>query len=126
MNDTEIERALGTTEARVNADNALIRFRARVQTERIAPVAPVARRRLTSRWLQGLATAAGVVIVASALTFSGVAGSILQIFEPKSVVGVPITQSDLAAFNSSCSGLNLQECMGAYGTFVWTTPPQPK
>jgi hypothetical protein len=126
MNETQIERTLGTTEPRVNTDEALARFQARVQTEGIAPVASVARRRVAPRWLQGLAAAAGVVIVASTLAFSGVAGSILQIFEPKSVVGVPVTQSDFTALNAACSGLNLQECMGAYGTFVWTTPPQPK
>jgi hypothetical protein len=126
MNDTEIERALGTTEPRVNTDDALARFQARVQTEGIAPVASVARPRLTSRWLQGLAAAAGVVIVASALTLSGVAGSIFQIFEPKSVVAVPVTQSDLNYLGQACAGLNLQECMGAYGTFEWTAPPQPK
>src|SRR5205814_1978439 len=74
----------------------------------------------------GLAAAAGVVIVASALTLSGVADSVLKIFEPKSVVAVPITQSDLNYLNQACAGLNLQDCMGAYGTFVWTTPPQPK
>src|SRR5256714_14872770 len=124
MNDTEIERALGTTEPRVNTDDALARFQARVQTEGIAPVASVARPRLTSRWLQGLAAAAGVVIVASALTLSGVAGSILQIFEPKSVVAVPLTQGDLNYLGQACSGLNLQECMGGYGTFEWTAPPQ--
>jgi hypothetical protein len=126
MNNTDIERALGTTEPQVNADDALARFQARVQSEGIAPVVPVARPRLTSRWMHGLAAAAGVVIVASALAVSGVAGSILQIFEPKSVVAVPITQGDLTALNTACAGLNLQECMGAYGTFVWTTPPQPK
>ena len=126
MNDTEIERALGTAEPRVNTDDALARFQARVQTEGIAPVAPVARPRLTSRWLQGLAAAAGVVIVASALTLSGVAGSIFQIFEPKSVVAVPVTQSDLNYLGQACGGLNLQECLGAYGTFEWTAPPQPK
>ncbi len=126
MNDTEIERALGTTEPRVNTDDALARFQARVQTEGIAPVAPVARPRLASRWLQGLAAAAGVVIVASALTLSGVAGSIFQIFEPKSVVAVPVTQSDLNYLGQACGGLNLQECLGAYGTFEWTAPPQPK
>ena len=126
MNNTDIERALGTTEPQVNADDALARFQARVQSEGIAPVVPVARPRLTSRWMQGLAAAAGVVIVASALAVSGVAGSILQIFEAKSVVAVPITQGDLTALNTACAGLNLQECMGAYGTFVWTTPPQPK
>jgi hypothetical protein len=126
MNDAEIERALGTTEPRVNTDDALARFHARVQSEGIAPVAPVARRRATSRWLRGLAAAAGVALVASALAVSGVAGSILQIFEPKSVVAVPVTQGDLTYLGQACSGLNLQECLGAYGTFVWTTPPQPK
>jgi hypothetical protein len=126
MNDTEIERTLGTAEPRVNTDEALARFQARVQTEGIAPVASVARRPATSRWLQGLAAAAGVVIVASALTLSGVAESVLKIFEPKSVVAVPITQSDLNYLGQACAGLNLQECMGAYGTFEWTTPPQPK
>ena len=126
MNDTKIEQALGTAEPRVNTDDALARFQARVQAEGIAPVASVARPRVTSRWLQGLAAAAGVVIVASALTFSGVAGSILQIFEPKTLVAVPITQGDLNYLGQACAGLNLQECMGGYGTFEWTTPPQPK
>ena len=126
MNDTDIERALGTTEPSVNADDALARFQARIQSEGIAPVVSAARPRLNSRWLQGLAAAAGVVIVASALTVSGVAGSILQIFEPKSVVAVPLSQGDLSYLSQACSGLNLQECMGAYGTFVWTVPPQPK
>jgi hypothetical protein len=126
MNDTEIAQALGTAEPRMNTDDALARFQERVQTEGIAPVVSVARPHVTSRWLQGLAAAAGVVIVASALTFSGVAGSILQIFEPKSLVAVPITQSDLNYLGQACAGLNLQECMGAYGTFEWTAPPQPK
>jgi hypothetical protein len=124
--DTDIAGALGTTEPHVNADDALTRFRARVQSEGIAGVPLSARRRATSRWLQGLAAAAGVIIVASALTLSGVADSVLKIFEPKSVVAVPLTQSDLSYLGQACAGLNLQECMGAYGTFVWTTPPQPK
>lgn len=126
MNDTKIEQALGTTEPVVKTDEALAKFRTRVQAEGIAPVAPIARQRVSPRWLQGLAAAAGVVIVASALTLSGVAESILQIFEPKSIVAVPLTQSDLNYLGQACSGLNLQECMGAYGTFVWTAPPQPK
>ena len=124
--DSDIARALGTTEPQVNSDDALTRLRTRIQSEGIAGVAPVARRRITSRWVRGLAAAAGVVIVASALTLSGVADSVLKIFEPKSVVAVPLTQSDLNYLGQACAGLNLQECMGAYGTFVWTTPPQPK
>jgi hypothetical protein len=127
MNDTDISKALGTSEPTVNADEALGRLRERVQNEGIAPVAPVARRRrVSSRWLQGLAAAAGVVIVASALTLSGVADSVLRIFEPKNMVAVPVTQSDLNFLSQSCAGLNVQECLGAYGTFEWTAPPQPK
>jgi hypothetical protein len=126
MNDTDIERALGTTEPRVSTDDALARFQERVQSEGIAPVASIARPRATSRWLRGLAAAAGVVIVASALTLSGVAESVLKIFEPKSIIAVPLTQGDLNYLSQACAGLNLQECMGAYGTFEWTAPPQPK
>jgi hypothetical protein len=126
MNDTDIERALGTTEPRVDADEALARFQTRVQSEGIAPVLPVARPRASSRWLQGLAAAAGVVIVASALTLSGVAESVLKIFEPKSVIAVPLTEGDLNYLGQACAGLNLPECLGAYGTFEWTAAPQPK
>ena len=36
MNDTEIGQALGTAEPQVNTDDALARFRARVQSEGIA------------------------------------------------------------------------------------------
>ena len=126
MNDNRITQALGTTEPIVNTDEALARLRTRVQAEGIAPVAPALRRRGNPRWLQGLAAAAGVVIVASALTVSGVAESVLKIFEPKSIVAVPLTQGDLNYLNQACGGLNLQQCMGAYGTFEWTTPPHPK
>jgi hypothetical protein len=126
MNDNNIEQALGTTEPVVDTDGALDRFRTRVQAEGIVSVAPAARRRAPARWLQGLAAAAGVAIVAYALALSGLADTVLKIFEPKSVVAVPLTQSDLNYLGQACSGLNLQECMGAYGTFVWTEPPQPK
>src|SRR5438132_13312864 len=113
MNDTEIGQALGTAEPQVNTDDALARFRARVQSEGIAGVTPVAHRRITSRWLQGLAAAAGVVIVASALTLSGVADSVLKICEPKRVVAVPITQSDLKYRKRACAWLIRAECMCA-------------
>ena len=126
MNDNEITRALGTAEPNVNTEAALARFRERVRDEGLAPVMRAAPRRSSSRWLQGLAAAAGVVLVASALAFSGVAGTILQIFEPKSVVAVPLTQSDLNFLGQECAGLDLQQCLGAYGTFEWTTPPAPK
>ena len=126
MTENDIERGLGTAEARVDTEGALARFRARVQDEGVMAAPPAMRRRVSARWLQVLAAAAGVVLVASALTMSGVAESILKIFEPKSVVGVPVTQQDLSYLGQACAGLDLQQCMGTYGTFEWTTPPQPK
>ncbi|HEV8536956.1 MAG TPA: hypothetical protein VGR87_14715 [Candidatus Limnocylindria bacterium] len=126
MNDIEIERALGVNEPRVNTEEALARFRERVQEQRALPHAPIAHRRLSRRLLQSLAAAAGVVVVASALTLSGVADSIFTIFEPRRVVGVPVTQNDLNYLGTACAGLDLQQCLGAYGTFTWTTPPQPR
>jgi hypothetical protein len=122
MND--IQNALGPSPS-VDTESALARFRTRVEVEGVMPAVPAARR-VPRRWIQGLAAAAGVAIVASTLALSGVAGSILQIFEPKSVVGVPVTQGDLSYLTQACSGMNLQDCLGAYGTFEWTTPPQPK
>jgi len=126
MNENEIERALETDEPRVDTEEALARFRMRVEDEGVMAAPPAERRRMPARWLQGLAAAAGVVLVASALTLSGVADSILKIFEPRSVVGVPVTQQDLSYLGRACAGLDLQQCMGTYGTFEWTTPPQPK
>ena len=126
MTENDMERGLGTDEARVDTEGALARFRARVQDEGVMAAPPAMRRRVPARWLQVLAAAAGVVLVASALTLSGVADSILKIFEPRSVVGVPVTQQDLSYLGQACAGLDLQQCMGTYGTFEWTTPPQPK
>ena len=52
-------------------------------------------RRVPVRWLQGLAATGAVVLVASTLTLSGFAGSLLTIFEPQKFVAIPIDPSDL-------------------------------
>jgi hypothetical protein len=126
MNENETLSTLDGDAPRVDMEDALSRFRARVEREGAVPATRAARRRLPRRWLQGLAAAAGVMLVASALTLSGVADSLLTIFEPKRVVGVPVTQNDLNYLGQACAGLHLEECLGAYGTFSWTTPPQPR
>jgi hypothetical protein len=126
MNENEIERALGGDAPRVDTEAGLARLRARVQRERIVPVAAATRRGIPVPWVRGLAMAAGVVIVASALALSGLADTILTIFEPKQVVGVPVSQNDVSYLGQACSGLQLEQCLGAYGTFTWTTPPQPQ
>ncbi len=108
---------LDTPEIAVDTDGALARVRARIEREGITPIpsAPRARATPTSPWLKGLAAAASVVVVATALTVTGAAESIFTIFEPKQIVAVPITTGDLAG----APGL------GSYGTLEWSTPPKP-
>jgi hypothetical protein len=109
---------LSVPEAKVDTERALSRLRARVEAERIAPV----RGRVSGPqgfavniWLKGLAAAATVALVATLLTVSGLAETILTIFEPKQLVAVPITSSDLSGASS----------LGAYGTLTWTEQPKP-
>jgi len=109
---------LSVTEAKVDTERALARLRARVEGERIAPVTrggSAPRRLGVNIWLRGLAAAATVALVATLLTVSGVAETILTIFEPKQLVAVPITVTDL---NGAAS-------FGAYGTLTWTEQPKP-
>ena len=109
---------LPAPETHVDTERALARLRARIERERIVPVthvAPAPRRMRVNLWTKGLAAAATVALVATALTISGVAESIITIFEPKQVAAVPITVSDL----SGTSGF------GAFGTLTWSTPPKP-
>src|SRR3989442_15054022 len=125
MNANEIERALGTEEPRTDTERGLERFRATVAREGLTAVVAAPGRRIPTRWVQGLAAAATVVLVASALALSGVAGTVLTIFEPKSVTAGPASQADLAQLGGAGRGERLEECIGAYGTFARTTPPPP-
>ncbi|TME75129.1 MAG: hypothetical protein E6I19_04765 [Chloroflexi bacterium] len=115
---SDIEDMLSVTEPKVDTERALARLRARVEGERIAPVmrGGAAPHRIgVNIWVRGLAAAATVALVATLLTVSGVAETILTIFEPKQLVAVPITVTDL---NGAAS-------FGAYGTLTWTEQPKP-
>jgi hypothetical protein len=115
---SDIEEMLSVNEPKVDTERALARLRARVDAERIAPVtrgASAPRRVAVNIWVRGLAAAATVALVATLLTVSGLAETILTIFEPKQLVAVPITATDL---NSAAS-------FGAYGTLTWTEQPRP-
>jgi hypothetical protein len=115
---SDIEDMLSVPEAKVDTDRALSRLRARVDAERIAPVrvrVPDSRGAGVSIWVKGLAAAATVALVATLLTVSGLAETILTIFEPKQIVAVPITANDLSGASS----------FGAYGTLTWTEQPRP-
>jgi len=115
---SDIEEMLSVAEAKVDTERALARLRARVDAERIAPVsrgASAPRRVAVNIWVRGLAAAATVALVATLLTVSGLAETILTIFEPKQLVAVPITSTDLSSAAS----------FGAYGTLTWTEQPKP-
>ena len=115
---SDIEDMLSVNEPKVDTERALARLRARVDAERIAPVsrgASAPRRVAVNIWVRGLAAAATIALVATLLTVSGLAETILTIFEPRQLVAVPITSTDL---NSAAS-------FGAYGTLTWTEQPRP-
>jgi len=109
---------LSVPETKVDAERALARLRSRVEAERIAPVhrgASGPRPFGVNIWLRGLAAAATIALVATLLSVSGLAETILTIFEPKQLVAVPITAGDLGGAPS----------FGAYGTLTWTEQPRP-
>jgi hypothetical protein len=115
---SDIEEMLSGPEPKVDTERALARLRARVEGERIAPVTRAAapqRRPAVSGWVKGLSAAATVALVATLLTVSGLAETILTIFEPKQLVAVPITSNDLRGASS----------FDAYGTLTWTEQPRP-
>jgi hypothetical protein len=118
MTNEEMQKLLGANDPEVDTERALAHIRERVERERIRPVtaAPRVRAPLPSFWTKGLAAVASVALLLTVLTVSGVAETILTIFEPKQVVAVPITTSDIT---SAASGL------GQYGTLTWSTPPKP-
>jgi hypothetical protein len=121
MNDKSVEQLMSVPDVPVDGDRALSRIRERIEAERIKPasIATTARARsdgpLVSLWIKGLAAAASIALIAVLLTASGVAETILTIFEPKQVVAVPITSADL----SSAAGF------ARYGTLTWSVPPKP-
>jgi len=116
---SDIEDMLSVPEPKVDTERALARLRARVESERITPAtrmaSPPRRPAAVSGWLKGLSAAATVALVATVLTMSGLAETILTIFEPKQIVAVPITSADLNGASS----------FDAYGTLTWTEQPRP-
>ena len=117
MND--MEKLLGVEDTPVDTERALARIRERLEHERVRPVArEVTRvpRPLVSIWAKGLAAAASVALIAVLFTASGLAESILTIFEPKQVAAVPITSTDI---QTAVEGL------GSFGTLEWSTEPKP-
>src|SRR5258708_19195154 len=70
---------------------------------------------LTARPARWLAAAAGVVIVATTLTMTGVADSILQIFEAKQFAAVAGTAADIQTLGQ----------LSQFGELAWSSQPAP-
>lgn len=102
-----------------DASSALERFRARASAEGIAHrpsliAALTARLGLaTSSWLRAAAVTAAALLVATGLTVSGVAETLLTIFEPRQVATVRFDPTDLSGVPDP----------SAYGTLTWLEQP---
>ena len=107
------EKLLAMPELAVDTDQALARFGARAQ--QVRPAGRAAIPYLAAAPARWLAAAAGMVIVALTLAMTGVADSILQIFEAKQFAAVTVTPTDLQTLGQ----------LSAFGTLTWSSQPQP-
>ena len=106
------EKLLAMPPLEVDTDKALSHFGARAQAVRPARRSTPYFMARPTKWL---AAAAGVVIVATTLTMTGVADSILQIFETKQFAAVTVTATDLRTLGQ----------LSEFGTLSWSSQPQP-
>jgi hypothetical protein len=124
MTENDVEKLMAVPEKAVDSESALSRIRGRIEREGITPrprtaLLPAPGRWdsvLASMWTKTAAAAAAIVVALALLTVSGVAETIITLFEPKQVVAVPITQADLT---TGAAGFQ------SYGTLTWSSPPRP-
>ncbi|HEV2011813.1 MAG TPA: hypothetical protein VGS17_12390 [Candidatus Limnocylindria bacterium] len=109
------EKILAMPPLAVDTEQGLTRFAASVQAAGTRPARRAAPAFLFVTPAQWLAAAAAVVIVATTLAMTGVADSILQIFETKQFAAVTVTATDLQTLGQ------LQE----FGTLAWSAQPNP-
>ena len=104
---------------RVDTERALEEMRRRIEREGLRPAAGtpgIVRMPVVSFWVKSVAAAASVVLVLTLLTLSGVAETILTIFEPKQVTAVAITPTDIQTAISD---------LRSFGTLTWSAQPNP-
>jgi hypothetical protein len=115
-NSDDNEKLLAMPPLVVDTDKAFSRFGALTQEVREVrgarrAVAPFVVLR-PAKWL---AAAAGVVIVATTLTMTGVADSIFQIFEARQFAAVNVTPTDIQTLGQ----------LSEFGTLTWSSQPMP-
>ena len=113
---------MDTPDNHVDTERALSQIRERIEREHLRPVFVASApsrgrwdRVLSSMWTKTAAGLAYIAIALTLLTVSGVAETIITLFEPKQVVPVQITASDLAGVDG----------FARFGTLTWSTPPKP-
>ncbi len=109
------EKLLAMPPLAVDADEGLARFTSTIQRTAARPATRAMPAFLNARPAKWLAAAAGVVIVATTLTMTGVADSILQIFEAKQVAAVTITPTDIKTLGQ----------LSQFGKLTWSSQPEP-
>lgn len=108
------EKLLAMPPLAVDADRGLARFAAAVQRTDATPGDRATPAFLAARPAKWLAAAAAVVIVATTLTMTGVADSILQIFEAKQFAAVTVTPVDLQTLGQ----------LSQFGKLTWSAEPK--
>ena len=108
----ENDRLLGMPALDIDTDGAFERFVATAAKQRVRPSRGM---RLVAPPVKWLAAAATVAIVATTLSITGVADSILQIFEVKQFAAITVTPTDLQTL----------EQLSAFGTLTWSDKPTP-
>lgn len=104
MTDERDEILLGGPTPEFDASAALERFRVRAARERAA---------LRPAWMRSALAAAAFVLVIAAAGMTGVADTIIKIFEPQHVATVQVDPSQLGGVPDPSE----------YGTLTWITPP---
>ncbi|MDE3101783.1 MAG: hypothetical protein KGJ98_06045 [Chloroflexota bacterium] len=111
-----VEKLLTTPTPEFDAPAALARLRDRAARDRVVP-SPRAIDRVaglvTRPWTRPLAAALGAIVVVLALSVSGVADTILTVFEPHQIATVQISPGELSGIPDP----------SRYGTLTWIEKP---
>jgi hypothetical protein len=109
------EKLLAMPPLAVDTEAGLARFAATAQRTNVRPARRAMPAFLFATPAKWLAAAAAIVVVATTLAMTGVADSILQIFETKQFAAVTVTPTDLQTLGQ----------LSQFGTLTWSAQPNP-
>jgi len=109
------EKLLAMPPLAVDTEQGLTRFAASAQAAGARPARRAGAAFMLATPAKWLAAVAAIVIVATTLAMTGVADSILQIFETKQFTAVTVTPTDLQTLGQ----------LEQFGTLAWSAQPNP-